>query len=120
MPLRKQEVFKSAIPSKLFEAMAAGKPVILGVEGEAREILLESRAGLAVPPENSEAMAEAILALRNDPSLCSALGANGRQRVLERYLRPAQAREYLNLLSELSQGRQPLDATAPLAESSLL
>jgi glycosyltransferase involved in cell wall biosynthesis len=120
VPLRKQEVFKSAIPSKLFEAMAAGKPVILGVEGEAKEILLESRAGLAVPPENFEALVEAILALRNDPGLCHALGANGRQRAMERYLRPAQAREYLNLLGELSQGRQPLATAAPLAESSLL
>ena len=44
MPLRNKEVFKSAIPSKVFEAMAAGKPVILSVEGEAKEILLSSQA----------------------------------------------------------------------------
>jgi glycosyltransferase involved in cell wall biosynthesis len=113
--LRKQEVFKSAIPSKMFEAMAAGKPTILGVEGEAKEILLASEAGLAVPPEDPAAMVEAILRLRNDPMLCHALGRNGRQSVMEEYLRSAQAREYLSLLGELCARGKPVAAEAPIA-----
>jgi glycosyltransferase involved in cell wall biosynthesis len=115
VPLRKQEVFKSAIPSKMFEAMAAGKPTILGVEGEAKEILLASEAGLAVPPEDPAAMVEAILRLRNDPMLCHALGRNGRQSVMEEYLRSAQAREYLSLLGELCARGKPVAAEAPIA-----
>ncbi len=110
VPLRNKEVFKSAIPSKMFEAMAAAKPVILGVEGEAKEILLASQAGLAVRPEDPEAMVAAILRLRNDPSLCQALGRNGRQSVLEKYLRRTQAAKYLNLLSELCARRKLLAA----------
>jgi glycosyltransferase involved in cell wall biosynthesis len=101
IPLRNQEVFKTAIPSKMFEAMAAGKPSILGVEGEAKAILLHSRAGLAVPPENSQAMAGAILTLQKEPAFCRALGRNGRQAVMENYLRPTQAGKYLNLLRGL-------------------
>src|SRR5438552_7022171 len=74
VPLRKREVFKTAIPSKMFEAMAAAKPVILGVEGEAQEILADARAGIAVPPEDPEALAEAILRLRQDARLARELG----------------------------------------------
>jgi glycosyltransferase involved in cell wall biosynthesis len=115
IPLRNQVVFKTAIPSKLFEAMAAGKPAILGVEGEAKEILLSSQAGLAVRPEDPEAMVAAILRLRNETSLCQALGRNGRQVVLEKFLRPTQAAKYFNLLSELCARRKVMATTQPLA-----
>ena len=115
VPLRNKEVFKTAIPSKMFEAMAAGKPTILGVEGEAKEILLASHAGLAIRPEDPEAMVAAILKLRNEPSLCQVMGRNGRQAVLEKYLRPTQAAKYLNLLNELCARRKLLAAAEPLA-----
>jgi glycosyltransferase involved in cell wall biosynthesis len=115
VPLRNKEVFKSAIPTKMFEAMAAGKPVILGVQGEAKEILLASQAGLAVRPEDPEAMAAAILRLRGDPSLCQALGRNGTRSVMEKYLRRTEAARYLNLLTELCAGRKLLAPQAQLA-----
>jgi len=115
VPLRNKEVFRSAIPSKMFEAMAAGKPVILGVEGEAKEILLASRAGLAIRPEDPEAMEAAILSLRNDSSLCQSLGRNGRRSVMEKYLRRTEAARYMNLLAELCAGRKLLAPEAQLA-----
>jgi len=115
VPLRNKEVFKSAIPSKMFEAMAAAKPVILGVEGEAKEILLTNQAGLAVRPEDPASMVAAILKLRNDPQLCQALGRNGRQSVMQKYLRRTEAARYLNLLGELCAGRKLLAPEAQLA-----
>jgi glycosyltransferase involved in cell wall biosynthesis len=101
VPLRRSEVFRTAIPSKMFEAMVAGRPVILGVEGEAKEILLEAEGGIAVPPDDSEALADAILRLRQDPETARALGANGRCAVLAKYSCRQQARAYLELLAEL-------------------
>ena len=85
----------------MFEAMAAAKPVILGVEGEAKEILLDARAGIAVPPDDPDALAKAILRLCQHPELGRALGANGRRAVREKYSRPQQARAYLELLAGL-------------------
>lgn len=114
IPLRNKEVFKTAIPSKLFEAMAAGKPAILGVEGEAKEILLNNRAGIAVPPENPAAMTAAILRLKEDRPLGETLGRNGRQAVLQKYLRTKQAAEYLNLLAELRNRAERLPSLAAL------
>jgi len=111
VPLRNKEVFKSAIPSKMFEAMAAGKPAILGVEGEAKEILEDAQGGLAIQPEDPEAMVAAILKLRDEPALCQVFGQNGRQAVMEKYLRRIHAQQYLSLLGELS-ARGKLLATA--------
>lgn len=117
VPLRRSEVFKTAIPSKMFEAMAAAKPVILGVEGEAREILEQARAGLAVPPEDADALAEAILRLRHDAALACELGANGRRAALEKYSRRRQAAVYVELLDGLVARRDsrhaPHDVPAP-------
>jgi glycosyltransferase involved in cell wall biosynthesis len=113
VPLRNKEIFKTAIPSKMFEAMGAGRPVILGVEGEAKEILLDSRAGLAVQPEDPDAMVAGILKLQNEPSLSRALGRNGRKAVLEKYLSPTQATKYLDLLNELCAQRKFMPAAEP-------
>jgi glycosyltransferase involved in cell wall biosynthesis len=121
VPLRRSEVFKTAIPSKMFEAMAAAKPVILGVDGEAKEILLGARGGIAVPPDDSDALAKAILRLFQHPELGRTLGANGRRAVGERYSRLQQAKAYLELLAGLvnaprhhpvSEGSQPVLLTS--------
>ncbi len=101
-PLRKREVFKTAIPSKMFEAMAAGKPVILGVEGEAKQILLESRAGIPVLPEDQAALADGVALLHQNRHLCQQMGLRGRSAVLDRYSRQQQASVYLALLEELT------------------
>ncbi|HKS97365.1 MAG TPA: glycosyltransferase family 4 protein, partial [Terriglobia bacterium] len=107
VPLRRSEVFKTAIPSKMFEAMAAAKPVILGVEGEAKEILEDAQAGVAVPPEDPEALAGAILRLKADAALARELGASGRRAALEKYSRRKQAAAYLELLDGLVARRSP-------------
>ena len=114
VPLRKREVFKTAIPSKMFEAMAAAKPVILGVEGEAQEILADARAGIAVAPEDPEALAEAILRLRQDARLARELGANGRRAALGKYSRAKQATAYAELLARVAS--VPTAAAQPAPE----
>ena len=79
--LRDAPVFRTVLPSKIFEAMATAKPIILGVEGEARELLVNAGAGLCVPPEDPQALAQAIRTLARDSSMGAALGEAGRQYV---------------------------------------
>jgi glycosyltransferase involved in cell wall biosynthesis len=118
VPLRRSEVFKTAVPSKMFEAMAAARPVILGVEGEAKEILLEAGGGIAVPPDDSEALANAILMLRQHPGLARAMGTNGRRAVRAKYSCRHQARVYLELLARLmtTARRRPVSERLQLPE----
>jgi glycosyltransferase involved in cell wall biosynthesis len=116
VPLRRSEIFKTAIPTKMFEAMAAARPVILGVEGEAKEILLDAGGGIAVPPDDPEALANAILGLRQHPGLGRTLGANGRRALREKYSRQQQAKAYLELLAGLANTVHRRPASEPLQE----
>jgi len=106
--LRRAKVFQTAIPSKMFEAMAAAKPIVLGVEGEAKEILLKADAGLAVPPENARAVTVAVERLCGDGPLRERLGQNGKQSVEAIYLHQHQSRIYLDVMRETLARQQAL------------
>lgn len=78
VPLRRNDLFKGAIPSKIFEALALGKPLLLGVEGEAYDLFIaHGKAGLAFAPENAEELARATLRYRDDRALAHEHGRNG-------------------------------------------
>lgn len=70
-PLKKEDNFKTVIPSKIFEASAMLKPTLLGVEGQAQEILETYGAGVCFEPENKEDFIEKVLSLKNDKQLYS-------------------------------------------------
>ena len=78
VPLRKDAIFASFIPSKMFDYMACAKALVLTVDGEARGILEESGAGVYVEPEQPQALRDALI---NHDSLVktpSSSGGNGR------------------------------------------
>ncbi len=79
IPLRKLPMAGITLPAKVFEIMACARPILLGVDGEARR-LVEQEAGAAiyVEPENPEALVSAILYLRENPEVANALGRRGR------------------------------------------
>ena len=99
--LRNTPLFETVIPSKLFEAMALGIPVILGAKGESLSIISEHRCGIAIRPENIVDLSEAIIKLKADRSACEIMGANGRKAIKEKYNRVALAREMLMILQEI-------------------
>lgn len=68
-PLKKSDTFKTVIPSKIFEASAMQKPTLLGVEGQAQEIIETYRAGLCFEPENEEDFIEKVKLLKSDKLL---------------------------------------------------
>jgi len=98
VPLRKIDLFKETVPSKLFDAWACERPVILGVDGEARRLLEDAQAGIFVPPEDPRAVASALIRLRDDPALCQSMGQNGRLVTVQNYSRQAQANKLAELL----------------------
>jgi glycosyltransferase involved in cell wall biosynthesis len=101
VPLKKRDVFRYNIPSKMFEIMACARPIILGAEGQARQLLGEADAGIAVEPENAEAYRTAIEQLAGDPVLCERFGANGRAHVVAHYTRNSKADEFLECLERV-------------------
>jgi len=97
--LRKTPLFKTVIPSKMFEIMAMEKPVILSVNGESKEILEKAKAGIHVEPENVDMLKNAILNLYQNPEKAKQLGTNGRRFVKEFYNRNKLAKDYIDILS---------------------
>ena len=105
VPLRDVPLFETFVPSKLFEVLAAGRPVIGAVRGEARDILSRSGAALLVDPERGDQLAQAVGQLRADPELRIELGRRGRAFAEQHYDRDALARRYLDLLEDVVRSR---------------
>ena len=98
---RKQELFSTILPSKLFEDAAMEKPILLGFEGDARALLGEADCGLAFEPDNDAELAAAAVKLADDREECARLGANGRRYVLEHFDRRTLAHDYLEILERV-------------------
>ncbi len=99
--LRATELFGTVIPSKIFETMAMERPIIMGVEGEAREIVLRAGAGIAMEPESAESLVAAVEQLAGDDDEKAAMGKAGRAFVSMEFTRDRQASRYLKLLAEV-------------------
>lgn len=100
--LKKTDVFKTVIPTKMLEFMACGSPVILGVDGQARELLDEAGAGIAVEPENADALVSAILALQSDPKSGWIMGQKGREYIIRNLSRARTAQKYIDVLEQIT------------------
>lgn len=99
VPLAPDPVFSAFVPSKLFDAMAASRPIILMVDGQAREILDAAHAGVFVPPGNAAALSEAIARLRGDEALRRQMGESGRRYVIAHYDRARQASQFASIVA---------------------
>ena len=99
--LKKNDVFKTVIPTKMLEFMSCARPVILGVEGQARQILEEAGAGLVIEPENHVALAQAINFLQENREQVRILGQQGRQYILDKFSRARTAEKYIDVLRTL-------------------
>ena len=99
--LKKADLFKTVIPTKMLEFMACARPVILGVDGQARAILEEAGSGLVVEPENSDALVSAIRLLAANPEMAAQLGRNGREYVVRKFSRRETADKYIRVLERL-------------------
>ena len=99
--LRKCENFKTVIPSKIFESSAMGKPILLGVDGESRDIVESYPAGLFFEPENETDFLEKLYRLKNDKILYDKLTV-GCSILKKDYDRIRLAREMGNIFRELS------------------
>ncbi|MFK8038843.1 MAG: glycosyltransferase family 4 protein [Crocinitomicaceae bacterium] len=99
VPLRKLDLFKGAIPSKIFEILAMEKPILLGVDGEARELFIETgNAGWYFEPENIDELEEKINDLLLDKSKIKQKGVNGREYVAKHFNRDIIVGNFYNFL----------------------
>ena len=100
IPLRRLDLFKAALPSKLFDSMAAGRPIVAPLWGEAAALVEAAACGLVVEPEDARAVQEAVEKLAADPEGAKRLGEQGRKYVVEHFNRDDIAKRLVTLLEE--------------------
>lgn len=94
-------LYKTTYPNKVFDYMAAGRPVLLVIDGVIREVVENARAGLAIPPGDADRLADAIQQLAKDPQKCRTMGMNGRKIIETQYSRNQLAQEFTHLLESM-------------------
>ena len=100
--LRDRPVFESALPTKLLEAMAAGRPVLLSARGESERLVEAANAGLVVPPGDAAALAGAMRRLRAERQSLGPLGAAGRSFVERHFGWESAAARWEDLLERVA------------------
>ena len=99
--LKKSELFKSVMPSKIFESAGCARPVLIGVEGFARELVLRAGMGIEITPEDAESMVAGLLKILENPVLEKQLGQNALHNIVPHYDRDSQALKYIEILKNL-------------------
>lgn len=102
--LIRTDLFRSVLPSKIFEAAAMERPIILGVEGYSAELIEEAGAGICITPENDGELVAAVKRLAGHPEEAAAMGSAGRALVGRRFNYDILADEYLEVLNEVVNG----------------
>jgi glycosyltransferase involved in cell wall biosynthesis len=104
--LKPLDVYKTTYPNKVFDYMAAGRPVILAIDGVIRQLIEEAEAGVFVPPGDPAALAAAIRTLAADRTMGRAMGRSGRAHVARDFDRGALARGLEQVMLRAAEDRK--------------
>ncbi|MBP9040787.1 MAG: glycosyltransferase family 4 protein [Anaerolineaceae bacterium] len=99
--LKPVEMYKTTYPNKVFDYMAAGRPVLCAIDGVIREVVETAKAGVFVPPGDPQALAKAVVYISNHAAEARQMGLNGRAYVSEHFNRAKNAVDMENLLLSL-------------------
>ncbi|MBI2259084.1 MAG: glycosyltransferase family 4 protein [Flavobacteriia bacterium] len=100
VPLKKLDIFQGAIPSKIFESCAMEKPLLLGVEGEAKQHFIDNAtAGIFYEPENVDSFVQAVELFYNKQSELKIMGKNARSYVSTYFDRNKIAEDFIHFLN---------------------
>jgi glycosyltransferase involved in cell wall biosynthesis len=105
IPLKRLDLFKSALPSKMFESMAVERPIVAALWGEAATLIDQAECGIVVEPEDAGAMHQAVEKLAADPALARRLGQSGRKYAIRHFERKDIAERFVELLRLIARRR---------------
>ena len=99
--LKPLTLYRTTYPNKVFDYMAAGRAVVLAIDGVIRSVVEEAQAGIFVPPGDGKALAEGINKLSHTPGLAEAMGQSGRRFVAENFDRHRFTQQFLEIVESL-------------------
>lgn len=98
--LKKLDLYKTVYPNKVFDYMAAGRPIIIAIDGVIRQVVEQAGAGIFSPPGDPEALAESILSLAKKPAMSRKMGMAGRIYLESHFARNDLAAQLLELIQK--------------------
>lgn len=104
--LKPVDMYRTVYPNKIFDYLAAGRPVILAMEGVIREVVQAADAGIIIPPGDASAMAEAIRLLVNNCAMGQRMGLSGRAFVEQHFERGKLAEKLRVIVEGMGGGKQ--------------
>jgi glycosyltransferase involved in cell wall biosynthesis len=102
--LKPLDLYATVYPNKVFDYMAAGRPILLVIDGVIRQVVEEAQAGLFVPPGDPAALVTAIRQLATDPDAAKQMGRRGRAYLESHFNRPQLAAAFQALLEQTAIG----------------
>lgn len=99
--LKPIQLYTTVYPNKVFDYMAAGRPVILAIRGVIQEVLEAAKAGISVEPGNPEALAKGVLSLADYPQEGVEMGERGRAYVKSHFDRKIQVEKFSQIITKL-------------------
>jgi glycosyltransferase involved in cell wall biosynthesis len=93
--------YRTTYPNKVFDYMAAGRPVVLAIDGVIRDVVEAARCGFFVPPGDAPALADAICRLAEAPAQSKEMGLRGRSYLEQHFSREKVGEQLINVLEEL-------------------
>lgn len=106
-------IFETNSPNKFFDSLAAGRPVIVNLDGWLRRVVAEAHAGLYVPAGDGDALAAALAALADEPAVVSRMALNARLLAEREFARDMLADRLCAALEEAAQGSATSTTGAP-------
>jgi glycosyltransferase involved in cell wall biosynthesis len=103
--LKPVEMYRTVYPNKVFDYMAAGRPVILAIDGVIREVVESAEGGVVVPPGDADALGDAIRKLEKNPQNGRILGSNGRKYIENHFDRVILAEKFMLILERMLENR---------------
>jgi glycosyltransferase involved in cell wall biosynthesis len=100
--LKPLELYKTTYPNKVFDAMAAGKPVLLAIDGVIRTVVDQAQAGIFCQPGDAAALVDAVVQLEQDRASAKIMGENGRRYLIQHFSRTRIAEDLIHLLNRMT------------------
>jgi glycosyltransferase involved in cell wall biosynthesis len=99
--LKPLEEYKTTYPNKVFDYMAAGRPVVLAIDGVVRKVVEDANCGIFAPPGDAAALAAAIKTMADEPELSRRMGLSGRRYLEAHFSREEIAHRLLEILEAM-------------------